>query len=292
MLRSRSPLSRSSSAFGRRILPEPEPVSPFQHLDERKAAIYENLRDLQFEYRVGKLSDADYQSTKKDLQKELAARAGRSGQDEELRLPARRQRRHSRASQTAAHTANGLRLPVLRRQVREGPEVLRRMRQAHEGGDSVMRTISRVASAIVADCCFCRLRLRRRHRHRHQPDHRQAASRRHRRAQQARARTASSSIDQAKSDAQGKFTINQEHPRPRALPDPHGLRWRHLQPHAAARVAHHRPDASTSTTPPSSRATPKSPSTCCCSSRPAARWMVNETYLFKNDGKTAWNDPR
>ena len=53
-------------------LPEPEPVSPFAHLDQRKAAIYENLRDLQFEYRVGKLSDADYQQTKRDLQKELA----------------------------------------------------------------------------------------------------------------------------------------------------------------------------------------------------------------------------
>ena len=53
-------------------LPEPEPVSPFAHLDERKAAIYENLRDLQFEYRVGKLSDQDYQQTKNDLQKELA----------------------------------------------------------------------------------------------------------------------------------------------------------------------------------------------------------------------------
>jgi hypothetical protein len=53
-------------------IPEPEPVSPFQHLDERKAAIYENLRDLQFEYRLGKLSDDDYQATKKDLQKELA----------------------------------------------------------------------------------------------------------------------------------------------------------------------------------------------------------------------------
>jgi hypothetical protein len=54
-------------------LPAPEPVSPFAHLDERKAAIYENLRDLQFEYRLGKLSDTDYQNTKKDLQKELAA---------------------------------------------------------------------------------------------------------------------------------------------------------------------------------------------------------------------------
>jgi NADH pyrophosphatase NudC (nudix superfamily) len=54
-------------------LPEPEPESPFLHLDERKAAIYENLRDLQFEYRVGKLSDQDYQNTKKDLQRELAS---------------------------------------------------------------------------------------------------------------------------------------------------------------------------------------------------------------------------
>ena len=54
-------------------LPEPEPVSPVQHLDERKARIYENLRDLQFEYRVGKLSDEDYQRTKLGLQSELAA---------------------------------------------------------------------------------------------------------------------------------------------------------------------------------------------------------------------------
>ena len=53
-------------------LPPPETESPFKHFDERKAAIYENLRDLQFEYRLGKLSDQDYQTTKKDLQKELA----------------------------------------------------------------------------------------------------------------------------------------------------------------------------------------------------------------------------
>jgi len=54
-------------------LPVPEPESPFAHLDERKAAIYENLRDLQFEYRLGKLSDEDYAKTKLALQKELAA---------------------------------------------------------------------------------------------------------------------------------------------------------------------------------------------------------------------------
>src|SRR5258708_38064104 len=53
-------------------LPPAEPVSPTQHLEDRKAQIYENLRDLQFEYRVGKLSDEDYQKTKLELQSELA----------------------------------------------------------------------------------------------------------------------------------------------------------------------------------------------------------------------------
>ena len=53
-------------------IPEPLPVSPIQHLEDRKHAIYDNLRDLQFEYRLGKLSDEDYQQTKQALQKELA----------------------------------------------------------------------------------------------------------------------------------------------------------------------------------------------------------------------------
>src|SRR5215469_9168863 len=53
-------------------IPEPIPVSPVQHLEDRKQAIYENLRDLQFEYRLGKLSDGDYQQTKQALQRELA----------------------------------------------------------------------------------------------------------------------------------------------------------------------------------------------------------------------------
>jgi hypothetical protein len=55
-----------------RDVPEPLPVSPIQHLEDRKYAIYDNLRDLQFEYRLGKLSDDDYQQTKKALQRELA----------------------------------------------------------------------------------------------------------------------------------------------------------------------------------------------------------------------------
>jgi len=48
------------------------PPNPMAHLEERKAAIYLNLRDLTFEYRLGKLSEADYEKTKHGLQEELA----------------------------------------------------------------------------------------------------------------------------------------------------------------------------------------------------------------------------
>jgi hypothetical protein len=53
-------------------LPEPELISPVEHLEERKARIYDGLRDLTFEYRVGKLSEEDYQRTKAELQADLA----------------------------------------------------------------------------------------------------------------------------------------------------------------------------------------------------------------------------
>jgi hypothetical protein len=53
-------------------LPVVPPPSPTLHLEQRRATIYENLRDLQNEFRLGKLSDEDYQSTKQDLQAELA----------------------------------------------------------------------------------------------------------------------------------------------------------------------------------------------------------------------------
>ena len=54
-------------------LPPSGPASPTEALEEKKDAIFENLRDLQFEHRVGKLSDEDYQRSKLDLQRELAA---------------------------------------------------------------------------------------------------------------------------------------------------------------------------------------------------------------------------
>ena len=42
------------------------------YLRERKEAVYENLRDLNFEYLAGKVPDADYQQMKRSLQDEAA----------------------------------------------------------------------------------------------------------------------------------------------------------------------------------------------------------------------------
>jgi hypothetical protein len=53
-------------------VPTPEPEPKDARWQERKARIYEGLRDLLFEYRLGKLSDEDYKRTKLELQKELA----------------------------------------------------------------------------------------------------------------------------------------------------------------------------------------------------------------------------
>ncbi len=42
------------------------------YLRERKDAVYENLRDLNFEFIAGKIPDEDYQSMKSSLQDEAA----------------------------------------------------------------------------------------------------------------------------------------------------------------------------------------------------------------------------
>jgi hypothetical protein len=42
------------------------------YLRERKDAVYENLRDLNFEHKAGKVPDADYTSLKSSLQDEAA----------------------------------------------------------------------------------------------------------------------------------------------------------------------------------------------------------------------------
>jgi hypothetical protein len=43
------------------------------YLRERKDVVYENLRDLNFEFKAGKFPDADYQSMKSSLEDEAAA---------------------------------------------------------------------------------------------------------------------------------------------------------------------------------------------------------------------------
>jgi hypothetical protein len=43
------------------------------YLRERKEAVYENLRDLNFESKAGKVPDADYQSMRTSLEEEAAA---------------------------------------------------------------------------------------------------------------------------------------------------------------------------------------------------------------------------
>ncbi len=43
------------------------------YLRERKEVVYENLRDLNFEYRAGKVPDSDYASMKASLEEEAAA---------------------------------------------------------------------------------------------------------------------------------------------------------------------------------------------------------------------------
>ena len=42
------------------------------YLRERKDVVYENLRDLNFEYKAGKVPDVDYQNMKSSLQDEAA----------------------------------------------------------------------------------------------------------------------------------------------------------------------------------------------------------------------------
>lgn len=47
-------------------------AAPGDPLREKRETLYENLRDLQFEYRVGKLTEEDYRQAEAELQKELA----------------------------------------------------------------------------------------------------------------------------------------------------------------------------------------------------------------------------
>jgi outer membrane protein TolC len=50
-----------------------EEKTRLSYLRERKDAVYENLRDLNFEYKAGKVPDVDYQSMRGSLEEAAAA---------------------------------------------------------------------------------------------------------------------------------------------------------------------------------------------------------------------------
>ena len=144
-------------------IPEPPPASPTAHLEERKAQIYENLRDLQFEFRVGKLSDSDYQKTKLDLQRELAqvlaeidalqpAQAvqapAQAVQAKVTKAPASGGARRRKRQQ-----AGGAPLPALRGKISAGHEVLRRVRKG-VGVMSISPLRALFSLALLAAPCF------------------------------------------------------------------------------------------------------------------------------------------
>ena len=62
------------------------------YLRERKDAVYENLRDLNFEYKAGKVPDADFQSLKTSLQDEAATLLAEISRLESTPAPALRKR--------------------------------------------------------------------------------------------------------------------------------------------------------------------------------------------------------
>ena len=58
------------------VRPAAEDMAPHRsrldQLLERRDTIYENLRDLRFEHRAGKFSEADYEETREALEQEAA----------------------------------------------------------------------------------------------------------------------------------------------------------------------------------------------------------------------------
>jgi hypothetical protein len=54
-------------------VPHGERKSRLEFLHERKDVIYENLRDLNFEYKAGKFPEADFLSLRNELEREAAA---------------------------------------------------------------------------------------------------------------------------------------------------------------------------------------------------------------------------
>lgn len=70
-------LAAAAALFIFFVRPGPEDSAPYRtrldQLLERRDTIYENLRDLRFEYRSGKFSEQDYHQVRQSLESEAAA---------------------------------------------------------------------------------------------------------------------------------------------------------------------------------------------------------------------------
>ncbi len=60
-------------------LPEIVSTAPGEYLEARKTRIQEGLQDLEFEFHVGKLSEADYKTTREELERDLERVTARIG---------------------------------------------------------------------------------------------------------------------------------------------------------------------------------------------------------------------
>ncbi|MBZ5618334.1 MAG: carboxypeptidase-like regulatory domain-containing protein [Acidobacteriia bacterium] len=95
-------------------------------------------------------------------------------------------------------------------------------------------------------------------------------------------------IDQAKSDAQGKFTINQEIQGPHLLRTAFdGVTYNHMLPPGSPTTGLTLDVFNASKEPGSAKVSKHmllfEPS--------GGQMVINESYIYGNDGKTAWNDP-
>jgi zinc ribbon protein len=81
----------------RDVPPAPVENPELKHLETRRQVLYENLKDLQFEFHQGKLTDADYQSLKQGFLYDLA---GVMDSIERIEL---RKGKHSRTAPRSQH---------------------------------------------------------------------------------------------------------------------------------------------------------------------------------------------
>jgi hypothetical protein len=77
-----APLLSSESGAGSSL---PVDVTPMADLRRRRLVVYENLKDLEFEYQAGKIAAQDYQSLKQNYLGEAATLMAASQEAEQLK---------------------------------------------------------------------------------------------------------------------------------------------------------------------------------------------------------------